>query len=229
MNSSFITRFKQIFTPSFIAPLNKTISRTEYIPIDLSSDNPELVNLDMSDPDKMESYIKEYLIQNNGQVAYGGYLEKRNLYKSSALFQHNSLAPRNIHLGVDFWSSAGTQVITPLDGVLHSFNDNSSSGDYGPTIILEHKFEEEVFYTLYGHLSKLSLEPLYIGKTFKAGDLLGTLGRPQENVNYAPHLHFQLILDLEGRKGDYPGVCSNEDKNFFYNNCPNPTLVLAID
>ena len=96
------------------------------------------------------------------------------------------------------------------------------------SIILRHEIENMVFYSLYGHLSLGSLEGLVIGNTFKQGDVLATLGTPEINVNYAPHLHFQLIQDMEGKKGDYPGVCNENRVAFYAKNCPNPNFLLKI-
>lgn len=216
------------FSPTIFAPLDTNISSNAYIPIDLSVDNHELDGLDMSDPTAMEAYLNNFLNHTRGQVAYGGYLEKRNLYKSSSLFQDTVGSARNIHLGVDFWSPAGTEVITPVDGVVHSFCDNNAIGDYGPTIILEHHMGDTVFYTLYGHLTRTSLEGLKKGKAYKSGDVLGRLGKPEENVNYAPHLHFQVIKDLQDREGDYPGVCKLEQMEYYIKNCPDPLQLLKI-
>jgi hypothetical protein len=42
-------------------------------------------------------------------------------------------------------------------------------GDYGPTIILEHRLDSIPFFTLYGHLSRPSLEGLEPGLAFAAG------------------------------------------------------------
>lgn len=152
-------------------------------------------------------------------------MEKRGIYAANSNFSETK---RNIHLGIDFWAKAGTKVLTPIDGVVHSFKNNTTKGDYGPTIILEHGFNGGSFYTLYGHLSLASLVTLYIGKEFKQGNELGTLGETAINVNYAPHLHFQIIKDLAGYTGDYPGVCSKKDIEFYTYNCPNPSLLLKL-
>ncbi|CAN0606544.1 unnamed protein product, partial [Ectocarpus sp. 12 AP-2014] len=101
-------------------------------------------------------------------------------------------------------------------------------GDYGPTIILEHTLHHITFYTLYGHLSIESLIGLFKGKVFKAGETLAKLGTPDINVNYAPHLHFQIIKDLEGNEADYPGVCALENLQHYKFNCPNPNYLLKI-
>jgi hypothetical protein len=34
------------------------------------------------------------------------------------------------------------------------------------------------------------------------------------NGDYAPHLHFQIISNIEDYQGDYPGVCSKSDLAF---------------
>ncbi|WP_236262764.1 peptidoglycan DD-metalloendopeptidase family protein [Aggregatimonas sangjinii] len=206
--------------------LDADIPFTAYTRLDLSDGNIDLAAYDITDPLECQTYIDTVLEQNNGQVAYGGYLEKRNLYSDKVGFSGKSA--RNIHLGVDFWSKAGTKVLVPLAGKVHSLQNNATQGDYGPTIILEHEIENTVFYSLYGHLSLASLEGLSIGKVFKKGETLATLGTPDINVNYAPHLHFQLIRDIEGKKGDYPGVCSINRMAFYKNNCPNPSFLLNI-
>ena len=227
IKTAIAERLKSIHAAPFHI-LDQSISTTDYIALDLSKTNKSLDALDMSNPYLMDTFIKQYLEKEKGKVAYGGYLETRALYDSSAIFDSNPKHPRNIHLGVDFWASSETIVHVPLDGKVHSFKNNKESGNYGPTIILEHELESEVFYSLYGHLSTSSLNGLYPGKAFKTGDILARLGTPEENVNYAPHLHFQLILDIGEYLGDYPGVCTKNDIEFFSKNCPDPNLLLKF-
>lgn len=199
-----------------------------YTAIDLGSGNMELSNFNIGDYTECQRYIDTVLERNRAEVAHGGYLEKRKLYDDILNFGAIGQTRRNIHLGIDFWSEAGTEVLAPLKGWVHSYRNNRSSGDYGPTIILGHKIGSLTFYTLYGHLSVSSLKGLYEGKKIGSGHVLGELGTPKENVNYAPHLHFQVILDLGDYRGDYPGVCSSEDVEFYAKNCPDPNLILGI-
>ena len=177
---------------------------------------------------KLKIFLDDYLNQNGARVAYGGYLEKRNLYQRSTIFNNSNTEERNIHIGLDLWTKAGTPVLAALDGVIHSFQNNSSHGDYGPTIILKHTLNNCEFYTLYGHLSLESIALLKINQSFKKGDEIAQLGEAIVNGDYAPHLHFQIIKDIEGFRGDYPGVCSEKDLIKYKNNCPNPTLLLKI-
>ena len=126
------------------------------------------------------------------------------------------------------WIKAGTSVLAVLDGNVHSFQNNTSLGDYGPTIILQHEIENVFFYTLYGHLSLESIENLSIGQEFLKGEKLATLGNFPINGDYAPHLHFQIIKNIENYTGDYPGVCSENTLDYYLDNCPDPNLLLKI-
>lgn len=208
---------------SFSPILDSRIPATKYLPLDLSVQNKDLKYLDLSNPHTCQTYIEDILHRKNCLVGYGGYLEERSLYKNNPEFHE-----RNIHLGLDFWTQAGTAVLVPLDGIVHSFRNNESKGDYGPTIILKHEVQASTFYTLYGHLSISSLENLQLGNYFRKGDLLGTLGATNINVNYAPHLHFQIIINIEDHSGDYPGVCTKTQQDYYMKNCPDPNLLIGL-
>ena len=112
-----------------------------------------------------------------------------------------------------------------VEGVVQN---NDSLGDYGPTLILKHQIENFTFHTLYGHLSFDSLEGKKIGNFVEKGQQIANLGLPPINGDYAPHLHFQIIIDMENKVGDYPGVCSSKKLAFYMENCPDPNLLLKI-
>ena len=206
-----------------------SISNDDYVAIDLSKQNEDLKLFDVSSSKAWEIYINNYLKKANKKVAYGGYLEHRNLYDRSAYFSSQTEeAQRNIHLGLDLWCPAGTDILAAFNGVIHSFNDNTNFGDYGPTIILEHTLENHKFYTLYGHLSRASLQNIEVGQSIKQGDVIAQLGDAKVNGDYAPHLHFQIIKDLQGKVGDYPGVCSAKDLEFYKQNTIDPKPILGL-
>ena len=209
--------------------LDASIPFKGYIPLDLSVSNPDLLGIDFSDSTVLERYVNTHLTVNDALVGYGGYLETRNIYQRSAYFNKEDAATeRNIHLGMDLWLGAGAPISAPLDGVVHSFAYNQNFGDYGPTIILKHSLNDVVFYTLYGHLSLSSIENLREGHRFKQGEQIATLGDASVNGDYPPHLHFQIIRDLGDWVGDYPGVCSKNDFEFYVANCPDPNLLLKL-
>ncbi len=201
----------------------KVIDARNFVPIDLSESSALLRGLDLTDAAAFQTMIKQQLA--GADAAFGGYNEPRAIYRRSMLFDDG----RNIHLGIDLWTDAGTTVYAALDGTVHSFDYNAGVGDYGPTIILEHRLESETFYTLYGHLSVESIADLEMGQYFAKGAPLAALGTPDVNGDYAPHLHFQIIRDLGDHHGDYPGVCHPDDLAHFLANCPDPNLLLKLN
>jgi murein DD-endopeptidase MepM/ murein hydrolase activator NlpD len=98
-----------------------------------------------------------------------------------------------------------------MDGVVHSFANNDDDGNYGPTLILEHDYNGKKLFTLYGHLSISDIETWSVGSRFRESDIIATLGKPEENGGYSPHLHFQIMTDIGEYKGDYPGVAAREE------------------
>nr|WP_293834569.1 peptidoglycan DD-metalloendopeptidase family protein [uncultured Arsenicibacter sp.] len=204
------------------------ISIPSYLILDFSATNPDLATLDLTDTAVFSDYVFDKLRQSGAAVGVGGYNEHRVIYRRSAHFQQTA-DPREIHLGIDLWAEAGTPVYAPLDGVVHSFQDNNNFGDYGPTIILVHQYEGKPLYSLYGHLSRTSLEGLYEGKPVQAGETIAEIGPYPENGNWPPHLHFQLMTNMLGLKGDFPGVCSLRDRDRYLAICPDPNRFLGID
>lgn len=203
---------------------HQVIQFDNYLKLDLSKDNQLLEQVDLNDEDSFTDHVFNQLNESGKDVAVGGYAEERSLYSRSHLFEGEE--PRTIHLGIDVWTPAGTQVHAPLDGTVHSFANRNVHGDYGPVIILEHQIGDAVFYSLYGHLSTDSLIGLAKGKTIGAGEVLATVGEYSENFHWPPHLHFQLIIDMEGLEGDYPGVAIASEKEHYLGNCPDPSLLV---
>ena len=58
------------------------------------------------------------------------------------------------------------------------------------------------------------------------GEVFAHFGKPTDNGNWPPHLHFQIIEDMGLWEGDYPGVCSLNDAEKFLANCPDGNLML---
>lgn len=195
---------------------------------DLTSANADLDAAAFSDTVKFSGWINSRIFESGCKYGIGGYMEHRTIYARSAHFNTDDEEPRRLHLGVDIWGAAGTAVYSPLGGKVHSFNDNDNFGDYGPTIILAHDLNGLILYSLYGHLSRKSLEGLSIGMPVKVNSKIGTFGNIEENGRWPPHLHFQLMFDMEGNYGDYPGVCRFGEKEKYLQNVPDPQLILQF-
>ncbi|WP_026935473.1 peptidoglycan DD-metalloendopeptidase family protein [Christiangramia echinicola] len=221
--SDFINELTIGFTPV----IGGEYKNEDYAYIDLSENNRDLLRLEVASSEAFSIFIGEFLKNRKAKAAYGGYNELRTLYNRSELF-NNTEANRNIHIGLDVWVPAFSDIISPLSGTIHSFRDNDNFGDYGPTIILEHLEKGRTFFTLYGHLSRNSLVDLNEGDEVKAGEKIAELGDFDENGDYAPHLHFQIMENMKGITGDFPGVVKKEDLDNYLKNCPDPNLLLKI-
>ncbi len=195
--------------------------------LDFTAANTELNMGIIADTQQFSDWVSEKLRTNNCRYGIGGYMEHRTIYAMSPHFDTDD-EPRRLHLGVDIWGDAGTPIYSPFDGTVHSFQDNNNLGDYGPTIILQHNLDGLILYSLYGHLSGMSLNGLTIGMPIYKSQRIATLGNNRENGQWPPHLHFQLLYDMEGKQGDYPGVCKYSEKEKYELNVPDPKLVLGF-
>ena len=212
--------------------------RDRLYPFDFTERNTALSPDEIADTERFAGYINRTLQQHGARYGIGGYGEHRTLYARSKHFDQpagsestssGEAEPRRLHLGVDIWGPAGTPVMSPLDGIVHSYAFNNNDSDYGTTIILTHNLDGSSFHSLYGHLSLNSIKNLYEGKNISKGEVIAEFGMRFENGNWPPHLHFQLIEDMQGWKGDYPGVCRFSERQQWLDNCPDPNLVLQME
>jgi murein DD-endopeptidase MepM/ murein hydrolase activator NlpD len=201
---------------------------TSYVAtLDFTAANPLLAQPErLRDTYVFDALVDEMLTSQHATAGIGGYLENRIIYRRSPHFDDAAEA-RSLHLGVDVWVPAGMPVAAPLAGVVHSLADNNNFGDYGPTIILQHELEGVTFFSLYGHLTRTDLAGLQAGQAITAGQVIAHVGPHPENGDWPPHLHFQLIADMQGRWGDFPGVAAPSERAYWANLCPDPMLLLA--
>ena len=106
---------------------------------------------------------------------------------------------------------------------------NPASLDYGGVIVLRHTTDDGTeFFSLYGHLSRASLDEMTAGRVIERGERFAALGAPDENGGWTPHLHLQLFTDLLGLGTDVPGVVRPSQRSTWRSICPDPNLVVGI-
>jgi peptidoglycan LD-endopeptidase LytH len=206
-------------------------ARDKLLKLDFTENNKEISDEMLGDTNKFTGYINEKLKNSNARYGIGGYNEHRIVYRMSRVFDPVKPGdePRRLHLGTDIWGKPRTAVMAPMDGIVHSFGIHDEPGNYGTVIILSHRLDGKVFFTLYGHLGQNSVKNLEEGDRVAAGDIFGELGIPAENGQWPPHLHFQIIIDLDNYRGDYPGVCKYSEREAYLANSPDPDLILNLD
>jgi 4-aminobutyrate aminotransferase-like enzyme/Ser/Thr protein kinase RdoA (MazF antagonist) len=164
------------------------------------------------------------------ELGIGRYDEARLLYASDAFSGSGGEHPerRTVHVALDLFMEPGSAVLAPLPGRVHSVRDNAARLDYGPTVILEHAPPGgPVFYTLYGHLGRASIARLSPGDAVGRGEQIATIGPAPENGDWPPHTHFQIIADMLGKSGDFPGVAAASERTTWLSLCPDPNLILG--
>ncbi|MDZ7768003.1 MAG: peptidoglycan DD-metalloendopeptidase family protein [Woeseiaceae bacterium] len=205
------------------APVIESDGRS--IVLDLGAGSRALgTDLDNIDVGRFTSLIEDAMRNAASSIAFGRWGEQRNLYRNEH-FAGASGESRTVHMGIDAFCAAGTPVNAPLAGVVEIIANNTQELDYGPMVILKHRSPDgDSFFTLYGHLDLASTRQLRMGQTVQPGDTIAAIGRPPENGNWPPHLHFQLIHDLLGMGADFPGVAPASQRDFWLAMSPLPAV-----
>ena len=218
---------------SFAPVMGPGVDLSNALVFDLSVGSPDRALLGGSiGADDLAADIFRQMENANAAAGIGRYNEARQVYTADQFIVDFDEMPerRTIHLGMDVFLPAGSPVFAPLEGKIHSFQNNTQPLDYGPCIILEHAAEDtgQVFFTLYGHLSVDSLTGLHEGKRIGQGERFASLGDPSVNGGWPPHLHFQVVTDMLDNKGDFPGVGGPGQRNVWLSLSPDPNAILGV-
>ncbi|MCY7367902.1 MAG: M23 family metallopeptidase [Chamaesiphon sp.] len=93
---------------------------------------------------------------------------------------HPLSGTRRFHSGLDLAAPSGSPVVATGSGTVISAGWN---GGYGNAVIIQHSDTQQ---TLYGHLSKISVQA---GQTIAQGNVIGLVGSTGNSTG--PHLHFE--------------------------------------
>ena len=164
------------------------------------------------------------------KIISGGYLEPRPLYTSNTYDKIGNYGPesRTIHLGIDFWLPTKTPIHALFNGeIVIAVNDHGNK-EYGGLVVLKHLENELEFYTLYGHLDPEGILHYQKGDLLQKGEKIGVLGDQTVNGNWAPHLHFQIMLSLLDYTTDFPGVAYVNQIAVWKSICIDPNALFRI-
>ncbi|UCE10308.1 MAG: aminotransferase class III-fold pyridoxal phosphate-dependent enzyme [Candidatus Thorarchaeota archaeon] len=209
------------------------LSSTPHVVFDLSAGSTEFGTLgDLMEIEKWSRMIEARLRDELAEYGVGRYDEARLIYAGDqySLMGIDGPESRTVHLAIDLFLESGTPLFAPLDGTIHSFRNNDSPLDNGPTIVVEHSIENSdlKFYTLYAHLSLDSIDNLVKGSSIRKGDKIGEVGEYPTNGGWPSHLHFQVIVDMIGREGDFFGAASPNRRQLWKSISPDPNVILGL-
>lgn len=215
-----------------LSELFPTIHRNKIHHLDLSVSSTftghqeEFNNLDLFQfkIDQLQQKVPDKIIS-------GGYLEPRSLYTSTEYDTVGNYGrqSRAIHLGIDFWLPENTPVHALFDGEVVIAVNDAGNKEYGGLVVLKHQQKDICFYTLYGHNTIESALQHQIGDFIKKGEQVSVLANYPENGDWAPHLHFEIMLSLLDYTIDFPGVGYLHQIDVWKSICPDPNLLFKLE
>jgi hypothetical protein len=114
----------------------------------------------------------------------------------------------SLHEGIDISPVRRDAQGNPLDDILASAEGvvvhasrEAGASNYGRYVVIEHRIEGSPVYTLYAHLSEISVEP---GQRVAQGERIGRMGFSGSGLDRArSHLHFEIAVLLSERFEDW--------------------------
>jgi len=209
-----------------------SISKNEIELLDLSVSSSWIGHKnDFNNIDLFQFKLDQLQKEHPSKIISGGYLEPRALYTSTAYdtIGNYGKESRAIHLGIDFWLPEKTPVHSLFDGEVVTAVNDIGDKEYGGFIILKHYKDNLEFFSLYGHLIPNTVLQYRIGDHIQKGQKIAELGNRYVNGNWAPHLHFQIMLSVLDYKNDFPGVAFINQIDVWKSICIDPNLLFKIE
>ncbi|MHA2356032.1 MAG: aminotransferase class III-fold pyridoxal phosphate-dependent enzyme [Candidatus Thorarchaeota archaeon] len=206
------------------------IQKAPFTIVDLSVGSFEIENTSvLVDIDRFSAIMSRGISDGGARYGIARYNEARLIYAGDQ-YRGPAGESRTVHIATDLILESGTQILAPLSGKVHSLKNNDLPLDNGPTVILEHTAGATglKFYTLYAHLTTDSLTDLIVGDEVRKGQKIANVGTYPSNGGWPPHLHFQLIVDMLGREGDFFGVAPASMREVWLSISPDPNAILQL-
>ena len=224
-----IERWLERNAHDFAAIIRPQIARPKVLALDLTAEGPDAAAWASLDAAGAERLIDERVAEAGADFSIGLYGEDRAIYKGDAFETASAGARRTVHLGIDIFAPAHEPVHAPFAGQVAFIYDDAVPFGFGPTVLLEHRTDEgDVFWTLYGHLSRRSVQKLSLGQQIAKGEAFTAFGPAEENGNWSPHLHFQVVTDHLGLEGRMHGVGVRDQWQVWRAVSPDPSVIFGF-
>ncbi len=181
-------------------------------------------------PNEAERLWREWAGGHGVELGIGPYGEERAVYTAQGFASRLARGDRRtVHLGLDLFRPAGTNVRVPLDGVVVDVYATDLPLDYGHTLLLEHTPAPGVrFWTLWGHLAAATMQQRRVGEQLTAGEVIASLGDVHENGGWQPHLHLQLTTYRPSSAGTVIGVGEPNLRSVWSELFPDPSPLAQL-
>ncbi|WP_425987326.1 aminotransferase class III-fold pyridoxal phosphate-dependent enzyme [Ensifer sp. R-19] len=228
-HAAAVVRWLEKNAHDFAPMVRPDVAKPKVAVFDFSASAPEAARWASLDAAEAEARIAAQIGSERAAFGIGLYGEDRGIYQGEAYETSVEGARRSVHLGVDIFAPAHEPVSAPFSGKVAFIHDDAVPYGFGPTVLLEHEIDGGVcFWTLYGHLSRESVAKLSVGQAIAKGEVFAAFGAAEENGNWAPHLHFQIVTDHLGLGGQMHGVGVRDQWQVWREVSPDPSAVLGL-
>ncbi len=161
---------------------------------------------------------------------YGGWMENRTRLLSDVKYLRKNKT--FLHLGIDLSFDAGTCIFAIGDGpIVHIGTDSPLKGGWGGHVLQMIKFKGKPHLLIYCHLGFIQEKDRL--RTISKGDFIGLVGNKNENGGWGPHLHLQLVSDVDHvinwahfMDKEIDGYGKVKDIAYWAKRCPDPTSLI---
>ncbi|MEM9633609.1 MAG: aminotransferase class III-fold pyridoxal phosphate-dependent enzyme [Pseudomonadota bacterium] len=224
-----VIRWLEMNAHAFSPVVRPELAEPKTMVFDFSQKAPYAKELAGFSGAEIDAFCEDQIREAGADYGIGIYGEDRTVYKSDAFEMGSPEIRRSVHLGIDVFAPDYEPVYAPIAGTVAFYHDDAVCNGFGPTILLEHETSEgDRFWTLYGHLSRRSCEKLKIGQKIERGEAFAEFGPREENGEWPPHLHFQIVTDHLGLEARMHGVGVRQQWPVWREISPDPSVILGL-
>jgi murein DD-endopeptidase MepM/ murein hydrolase activator NlpD len=122
---------------------------------------------------------------------------------------HEGIDIRPLHR--DAQGNPTDEVRAAATGTVVHVSHDAGASNYGRYVVLEHRWDDCSFYTLYAHLASIFVEP---GRSLRQGDALGIVGFTGSGLDRErAHIHFEVCMMLSKNFEEWHEVNFPKDPN----------------
>src|SRR6266700_7806890 len=185
------------FALLFSAPMTIQTAQNQVLDLVLPTDNDALLSGD--GPAFYQSVDRDYNGVKSAPWEGGqyGFVSDPKSTGGGVIYTrfHEGIDIRSVHRDAN--GEPQDEVRAIADGEVVHVSLAPGYSNYGKYIVIEHRWDDSNYYSLYGHLSSIAVQP---GNAVKRGQTIAAMGYTGAGLNQArAHLHLELNVMLSDR------------------------------